>query len=141
MPLDRLLWRLRDHEQIGRYVEDARPGARPRPHQPHPLLATLEALCANGGRRAEAARALHLNRQALYDRIARLEQLTRRDLDDPEALLTLQLALRANKLLGGERSADRRIVARRRARRYRSCPVRGGARGHSCRPSPTSGVP
>ena len=76
MALDRLLWRWREQPDLTAYVErmlgpvlahDAR--------RKHQLLPTLEALCLHGGRKAETARALHLNRQALYDRIARLEQV------------------------------------------------------------------
>jgi len=59
------------------------------------LLPTLEALCRNGGRKAQAARALHLQRQALYHRIARIESLLEVSLSDPGRLLTLHLALRA----------------------------------------------
>jgi PucR family transcriptional regulator, purine catabolism regulatory protein len=59
------------------------------------LLPTLEALLANGGRKAETARALHLNRQALYHRLTRIEELLGVDLNDPEQLLTLHVALLA----------------------------------------------
>jgi purine catabolism regulator len=59
------------------------------------LLPTLEALLANGGRKAETARALHLNRQALYHRLTRIEELLGVDLGDAEQLLTLHVALLA----------------------------------------------
>jgi purine catabolism regulator len=96
MPLDRLLWRLREHDQIGRYVEELLgPVLEHDRTSRHPLLPTLEVLCLHAGRRAEAARALHLNRQALYDRIARLEQLVGRDLNDPAVLLAYGVAVRA----------------------------------------------
>ncbi|MEZ5122416.1 MAG: PucR family transcriptional regulator [Solirubrobacterales bacterium] len=102
MAVERLLWRLRDQEDVRRYVDrllgavvehDAR--------RRHPLMPTLEALCAAGGRRAEAARALHLNRQALYDRIARLERVLDADLSDPDTVFALQLALHARRATGG----------------------------------------
>lgn len=98
MPLERLLWRLRDNDDLRRYVDrllgpvlahDAR--------RRHPLLPTLEALCEHGGRKAETARALHLNRQALYDRIARLERVLGADLADAETLSALHLAIRARR--------------------------------------------
>ena len=98
MALDRLLWRWRDQPDLQAYVElmlgaviahDAR--------RKHLLLPTLEALCLHGGRKAEAARALHLNRQALYDRIARLEEILDADLSDPRTLLALHVALEARR--------------------------------------------
>lgn len=100
MSLDQLLWRWRDRGELAVYVDsvlgtlldyDAQRGTR--------LVPTLEALCQHGGRKAETARAMHLNRQALYDRIARLEQVLGVDTGDPEALLELQLALRARRQL------------------------------------------
>jgi purine catabolism regulator len=60
---------------------------------------TLQALCAHGGHKAETARTRHLNRQALYNRLARIEELLGVDLSDPDQLLTLQLALRARDVL------------------------------------------
>jgi purine catabolism regulator len=59
------------------------------------LLQTLEVLCARGGHKAQAARELHLHRQALYHRISRLESLLGVDLSDPARLMTLNVALRA----------------------------------------------
>jgi purine catabolism regulator len=59
------------------------------------LMPTLEALLANGGAKAETARALHLNRQALYHRLTRIEQLLDADLSDADQLLTLHVALYA----------------------------------------------
>jgi purine catabolism regulator len=59
------------------------------------LLPTLQALCAHGGHKASAARDLHLHRQALYHRIARIEALLGVDLSDATRLTTLDVALRA----------------------------------------------
>jgi purine catabolism regulator len=100
MQLDRLLWRWRDQDELAVYVDrmlgalvehDAR--------RKHQLMPTLEALCAHGGRKAETARALHLNRQALYDRIARLEDVLGVDVTDTHALLGLHLAIQARRHL------------------------------------------
>jgi purine catabolism regulator len=100
MQLDRLLWRWRDQDELAAYVErvlgplvayDAR--------RKHRLMPTLEALCAHGGRKSETARALHLNRQALYDRIARLEEVLGVDTGDTHTLLGLHLALQARRHL------------------------------------------
>jgi purine catabolism regulator len=62
------------------------------------LLRTLEAYLANSGRKAEAARALHLTRQSLYLRLDRLERLLGVDLEDPDVVLALHLSVRALRL-------------------------------------------
>jgi PucR family transcriptional regulator, purine catabolism regulatory protein len=59
------------------------------------LLDTLEAYLAAGGRKAQAARALHLERQSLYLRLRRIEELLDVSLDDEDAVLGLHLAVRA----------------------------------------------
>jgi purine catabolism regulator len=61
------------------------------------LMPTLEALSSNGWRRAETARALHLNRQSLYPRLERLERLLGSSLDDPDTRLGIDLALRVRR--------------------------------------------
>ncbi|MGP3954003.1 PucR family transcriptional regulator [Streptomyces sp. 7N604] len=98
LDIDLLLWRLRDHPDLAAFVDRAigpllvhDRTARP------PLLPTLEAYLAHAGRKAETARELHLNRQTLYDRLARISQLLATDLDDPQAVLTLNLALQARR--------------------------------------------
>jgi purine catabolism regulator len=63
------------------------------------LLPTLEAYCAHGGRKAETARALHLERQSLYHRLERIETLLGEKLDDEAAQLSVHLAVRARKHL------------------------------------------
>jgi purine catabolism regulator len=67
------------------------------------LLGTLQALCTHGGHKASAARDLHLHRQALYHRIARIEALLGVDLSDSGQLTTLEVALRALPYLGDQR--------------------------------------
>ena len=62
-----------------------------------PLLPTLETYLAHAGRKAETARELHLNRQTLYNRLARIGELLGTDLDDPQTVLALSLALRARR--------------------------------------------
>jgi PucR family transcriptional regulator, purine catabolism regulatory protein len=59
------------------------------------LLETLEAYLAAGGRKAQAARALHLERQSLYLRLRRIEEVLGVSLDDEDAVLGLHLAVRA----------------------------------------------
>src|SRR3954452_11310731 len=77
-------------EQLGPLLADGAPRTRT-------LLATLEAYLAAGGRKAEAARALHLERQSLYLRLRRIEELLGVSLDDEDAVLGLHLAVRARR--------------------------------------------
>lgn len=96
LELDRILWRWRDDEQFAALVERTlQPLVEHDRKRKHQLLPTLAALCAHGGRKAEAARALHLNRQGLYARIERIERLLGVDLSDHETMLRLDLALHA----------------------------------------------
>jgi len=98
MPLDRLLWQLRDQPELKRFTERLLDSLLEHDQRrKHALLPTLEAYCAHGGRKAETARALHLNRQALYDRIARLESVLGVSLADQDVLLALHLALKARR--------------------------------------------
>ncbi|MFG2891801.1 PucR family transcriptional regulator [Streptomyces sp. NPDC048248] len=101
LDIELLLWRMREHGEQGvlaDFVERAigpllahDRGAR------QPLLPTLEAYLASAGRKAETARDLNVNRQTLYDRLARIGQLLGTDLEDPQTVLGLRLALRARR--------------------------------------------
>ncbi|MGP2441980.1 PucR family transcriptional regulator [Streptomyces sp. JW3] len=95
---DLLLWRLRDHPDLAAFVDRAIGPLRDHDDRSRPaLLPTLEAYLAHAGRKAETARDLHLNRQTLYNRLARIEELLGTALDDPQTVLTLSLALRARR--------------------------------------------
>ena len=59
------------------------------------LRETARALCAAGGRRADAARALGIARQSLYRRIDAIEDALGLDLSDPVALTELHVAIMA----------------------------------------------
>ncbi|WP_326595842.1 PucR family transcriptional regulator [Streptomyces brevispora] len=98
LDIDLLLWRLREHPDLAAFVERAIGPLRDhdRTSRP-PLLPTLESYLAHAGRKAETARELHLNRQTLYNRLARIGELLGTDLDDPQAVLALSLALRARR--------------------------------------------
>ena len=91
-----LLHDLRDAPEVDAFVEEqlgpllADGSARTRV-----LLETLEAYLAAGGRKAQAARALHLERQSLYLRLRRIEEVLGVSLDDEDAVLGLHLAVRA----------------------------------------------
>jgi purine catabolism regulator len=98
LDIDLLLWRLRGQPDLAAFVDRAlgpllRHDRTGRP----PLLPTLETFLDHAGRKAETARALHLNRQTLYNRLARIGELLGTDLDDPHTVLSLSLALRARR--------------------------------------------
>src|SRR3954454_1445820 len=81
-------------EQLGPLLGDGSPRTRA-------LLDTLEAYLAAGGRKAEAARALHLERQSLYLRLRRIEETLGVSLDDEDVVLGLHLAVRAMRFRRG----------------------------------------
>ncbi|ADB50751.1 PucR family transcriptional regulator [Conexibacter woesei] len=57
------------------------------------LLRTLRAVLESGGHKSRAARELHLDRGALYKRMARLEEVLGVDLDDAQTRAALTLVL------------------------------------------------
>jgi PucR family transcriptional regulator, purine catabolism regulatory protein len=63
------------------------------------LLETLEVFFACNGNLSEAARRLDLHRNSLIYRLNRARELLGHDLDDPELRLSLQLALKARRVL------------------------------------------
>ncbi|MGW7548072.1 PucR family transcriptional regulator [Streptomyces sp. NPDC054770] len=98
LDIDLLLWRLRDHPDLAAFVDRAIGPLRDHDQRSKPpLLPTLETYLAHAGRKAETARELHLNRQTLYNRLARIGELLGTDLDDPQVVLALSLALRARR--------------------------------------------
>jgi len=102
LELRRLLWAARDDAELIAFAQRVLGPLVEHDRQRKLVLTpTLEALLANGGQKAETARALHLNRQALYHRLTRIEQLLGVDLGDPEQLLTLHVALLARGYASG----------------------------------------
>ncbi|WAU80556.1 PucR family transcriptional regulator [Streptomyces sp. Qhu-G9] len=100
LDIDLLLWRLRDHPDLAAFVDRAIGPLRDHDNRSRPpLLPTLQTYLAHAGRKAETARELHLNRQTLYNRLARIGELLGTDLDDPQTVLALSLALRARRLV------------------------------------------
>ncbi|MFE3857393.1 PucR family transcriptional regulator [Streptomyces griseorubiginosus] len=98
LDIDLLLWRLRDHPDLAAFVDRAIGPLRAHDDRSKPpLLPTLQTYLAHAGRKAETARELHLNRQTLYNRLARIGELLGTDLDDPQTVLALSLALRARR--------------------------------------------
>lgn len=104
LELQRLLWARRDDADLSAFVERvAGPLLEHDRQRSRALLPTLEALLDHRGHKAQTARALHLNRQALYYRLARIEELLGVDLGDPQQTLALHVALKARRILEGER--------------------------------------
>ena len=98
--VDRLLWTLREQPALSRFAElRLRPLLDRDAAGRSQLLPTLAAFCEHGGRKAETARALRIERQTLYHRLARIEQTLGVDLADGDTVLALHLALRANRYL------------------------------------------
>lgn len=62
------------------------------------LLPALRALLDHPASKTDAAASLHLSRAAFYDRLAKIERVLGRGLDDPEVRLSLHLALLADDL-------------------------------------------
>lgn len=100
--LDRLLWSLRENQDLARFtaLHLNRLVEYDRRRKAH-LVATLDAFLENNGHKADAARALHLERQSLYNRLERIEKLLGVDLSDSEVRLSLHLSLRAMHALRG----------------------------------------
>ena len=97
---DRLLWVLREQPALRRFTElQLRPLIERDSRGQAKLMPTLAAFCRHGGRKAETARALHIERQSLYHRLARIEETLEVDLSDGETVLGLYLALRASRHL------------------------------------------
>jgi len=61
------------------------------------LLTTLEAFVFSGGRWAQTALGLHVHVNTLRHRLARIEELTGRRIDDPDDRVDFHLALRARR--------------------------------------------
>ncbi len=108
-----LLMSLADGPELARFVEselrelldhDARTKSE--------LIPTLRAYLLHAGRKSEVARDLGVQRRTLYSRIARLEDLLKRELDHQDTRTRLTLALQGLDVLN-----DRQFVARQSRRR------------------------
>ncbi len=92
--LRQLLGRLSDGPELPQFVEaELGPLLGHDATRRTPLLQTLRVYLESGGRKAEAARALHLERRSLYYRLDKIEKLLGRRLDDPATRLRLEVAL------------------------------------------------
>jgi purine catabolism regulator len=60
------------------------------------LVQALRHYCEQGGNKSAAATAAHISRTAYYQQLARIEQILRIRLEDPESMLSLYVALLAH---------------------------------------------
>jgi purine catabolism regulator len=95
-----LLSSLRDNPDLTAFIDDQLEPLveHDRDHRSW-LLTTLEQYLDHGCRKTDAARALHLQRQSLYHRLGRIEELLGVSLEDDRARLALHVALRARRVL------------------------------------------
>ncbi|QGG40578.1 PucR family transcriptional regulator [Aeromicrobium yanjiei] len=61
-------------------------------------LAVLRALTTHGSNKSDAAASLHMSRPVFYDRLAKIGRILKIDLDDPEVIVSLHVALIATDL-------------------------------------------
>ncbi|WP_454859195.1 PucR family transcriptional regulator [Promicromonospora soli] len=96
-PLDALL--VADGERAAELAAAVLGGLRDRdPRDEELLLGTLEAWFEHGGSGTRAATALHCHRNTVLNRLARVAELTGRDINDPRAAAELYAAVRARRL-------------------------------------------
>lgn len=81
-------------------LEDSGLDARLEPAERESLRETLRVFLAHGGRRQPAAEQLGIHRNTLRDRLARIERITGRLVDDADHRAELWLALRLEEALG-----------------------------------------
>jgi purine catabolism regulator len=102
----RLLFPLRDSEELRAFYNEFL-GALESYDERHgtELIRTLEGFFAHHGNHVRAAEALHLHRNTLLYRLARIEAIGGINLDDPEVRLAVQVALRLRPLTAPQRPA------------------------------------
>jgi purine catabolism regulator len=109
--VDRLLWLMRERPEL-RDFADARLGPliKHDNRRSTKLLPTLLTYCEHCGRKSETARTLHIERQSLYHRLSRIEELLGVDLSEGDTVLGLHLAawvhLRLNSQNGSSQASS-----------------------------------
>jgi len=99
--LYRLLAGLRARDEVQRFYEETlAPLARYDATHGSELVHTLDCFFAQNANASQASRALYIHRNTLNYRLQRIVEITGLDLDDAEARLALQLALKINRLSG-----------------------------------------
>jgi hypothetical protein len=98
-PLDALL--VADGDRAAELATAVLSGLRDRdPRDEELLIGTIEAWFEHGGSGTRAAAALHCHRNTVLNRLARVADLTGRDINDPRAAAELYAAVRARRLQG-----------------------------------------
>lgn len=97
--VERLLAAVADPVRLADLVEEQLGGLL-RARNAATLLSTLDHYLASGGCKAATARALHLRRQSVHQRLARVAEHLGGDLDDPRRQAGLRLALAAHAAAG-----------------------------------------
>ncbi|MEH3078327.1 MAG: PucR family transcriptional regulator ligand-binding domain-containing protein [Quadrisphaera sp.] len=101
-----LLRQLRGDPRLDAYVEGQLGPLLRHPGRAGADLALLRALVASRGSKTRLARATGTSRQHLYSAVARLGERLDRDLDDPDVLCSLHVALLAHELSAGAAPAE-----------------------------------
>lgn len=100
LALERLLAAHGKPEAMRQFVDDQIGALTRADSAKHSQLShTLDVLAACGGSKAEAAKRLHVRRQSLYYRIDQISRLLDVDMDDPKQLITLAVAISAERLV------------------------------------------
>jgi purine catabolism regulator len=108
----RLLFPLRDSPELRAFYAEYL-GALESYDERHgtELIRTLEGFFAHHGNHVRAAEALHLHRNTLLYRLARIQSISGLDLDDAEVRLAAQVALRLRPLATARRRATDVVAA------------------------------
>jgi PucR family transcriptional regulator, purine catabolism regulatory protein len=97
-----LLLRLAEGPELARFVDsELRPLLERDDGTPPRLVPTLRAYLKHAGRKADVARELGIQRRTLYQRMARVERLLGRDVDDQSTRSRLTLAFQGLDFLAG----------------------------------------
>lgn len=104
--MERLIWQLRDNEALRCFVQrELGPLLEHDRGRKGKLMPTLEALCRQGGNKAETARELFLARQALYNRLRRISEILGFDVTQPENFQAANLAVIAARHIGADQAS------------------------------------
>jgi PucR family transcriptional regulator, purine catabolism regulatory protein len=87
-----LLYDLRDRPELLEFAREQLSGLAPQVDRTGALRETLRVYVESHGRKAAAARTLHLDRTALYGRLRRIEKHLGVDLEDSDTQLALEIA-------------------------------------------------